>query len=135
MRRSSVQFNEKLIMGKKTVVVGATPNQSRYAYLAANMLREYDHEVVPLGIKKGEVAGKEILDIRKKPAINGVDTVTLYIGPRHQPEWYSYLLGLKPKRIIFNPGTENDEFEQLLEANGIEPLQACTLGLLRSHQF
>jgi predicted CoA-binding protein len=135
MRRSSVQFNEKLIMGKKTVVVGATPNQSRYAYLAANMLREYDHEVVPLGIKKGEVAGKEILDIRKKPAINGVDTVTLYIGPRHQPEWYSYLLGLKPKRIIFNPGTENDEFEQLLEANGIEPLQACTLVLLRSHQF
>jgi predicted CoA-binding protein len=122
-------------MGKKTVVVGATPNQSRYAYLAANMLREYDHEVVPLGIKKGEVAGKEILDIRKKPAINGVDTVTLYIGPRHQPEWYSYLLGLKPKRIIFNPGTENDEFEQLLEANGIEPLQACTLVLLRSHQF
>ena len=122
-------------MGKKTVVVGATPNQSRYAYLAANMLREYDHEVVPLGIKQGEVAGKEILDIRKKPAINGVDTVTLYIGPRHQPEWYDYLLSLKPKRIIFNPGTENDEFERLVEANGIEALQACTLVLLRSHQF
>ena len=122
-------------MGKKTVLVGATPNQSRYAYLAANMLREYDHEVVPLGIKKGEVAGKEILDIRKQPAINGVDTVTLYIGPRHQPEWYDYLLSLKPKRIIFNPGTENDEFERLVEANGIEALQACTLVLLRSHQF
>lgn len=122
-------------MEKKTVVVGATPNQSRYAYLAANMLREYDHEVVPLGIKQGEVAGKEILDIRKKPAINGVDTVTLYIGPRHQPEWYDYLLSLKPKRIIFNPGTENEEFEQLVEANGIEALQACTLVLLRSHQF
>ena len=122
-------------MGKKTVVVGATPNQSRYAYLAANMLREYDHEVVPLGIKQGEVAGKEILDIRKKPAVNGVDTITLYIGPRHQPEWYDYLLSLKPKRIIFNPGTENDEFERLVEANGIEALQACTLVLLRSHQF
>jgi uncharacterized protein len=135
MRRSGIQFNEKLIMGKKTVVVGATPNQSRYAYLAANMLREYDHEMVPLGIKKGEVAGKEILDIRKQPAINGVDTVTLYIGPRHQPEWYDYLLSLKPKRIIFNPGTENDEFERLVEANGIEALQACTLVLLRSHQF
>jgi predicted CoA-binding protein len=135
MCRSSIQFNEKLIMKKKTVVVGATPNQSRYAYLAANMLREYDHEVVPLGIKQGEVAGKEILDIRKKPAINGVDTVTLYIGPRHQPEWYDYLLSLKPKRIIFNPGTENEEFEQLVEANGIEALQACTLVLLRSHQF
>jgi predicted CoA-binding protein len=122
-------------MEKKTAIIGATPNQSRYAYLAANMLREYDHEIVPLGIKRGEVAGREILDIRKKPAINGVDTVTLYIGPRHQPEWYNYILSLKPKRIIFNPGTENDEFEQLAEKNGIEALQACTLVLLRSHQY
>jgi predicted CoA-binding protein len=122
-------------MNKKTVVIGATPNQSRYAYLAANMLREYDHEVVPMGIKQGEVAGKEILDIRKKPAINGVDTVTLYIGPRHQPEWYNYILSLKPKRIIFNPGTENDEFEQLAVTHGIETLEACTLVLLRSHQY
>ena len=122
-------------MKKKTVVIGATPNQSRYAYLAANMLRDYDHEVVPMGIKQGDVAGKEILDIRKKPAINGVDTVTLYIGPRHQPEWYNYILSLKPKRIIFNPGTENDEFEQLAEENGIEATQACTLVLLRSNQF
>src|SRR5688572_3861397 len=116
-------------MQKKTVLIGATPNQSRYAYLAANMLREYDHEVVPIGIKQGEVAGKEILDIRKKPAISDVDTVTLYIGPRHQPEWYTYILSLKPKRIIFNPGTENDEFEQLAEENGIEATQACTLVL------
>ncbi|HMG92827.1 MAG TPA: CoA-binding protein [Chryseolinea sp.] len=122
-------------MGKKTAIIGATPNQSRYAYLAANMLREYDHEIVPIGIKQGEVAGKEILDIRKKPAVNGLDTVTLYIGPRHQPEWYNYILSLKPKRIIFNPGTENDEFEQLAEENGIEALQACTLVLLRSLQY
>jgi len=122
-------------MGKKTVVVGATPNQSRYAFLAANMLREYDHNIVPIGIKQGEVAGEDILDIRKKPAINDVDTITLYIGPRHQPEWYEYLLGLKPKRIIFNPGTENDEFEKLAESRGIEAMQACTLVLLRSHQF
>ncbi|HEX6889932.1 MAG TPA: CoA-binding protein [Chryseolinea sp.] len=122
-------------MNKTTVLIGATPNQSRYAYLAANMLREYDHDVVPMGIKQGEVAGKEILDIRKKPAINGVDTVTLYIGPRHQPEWYDYILSLKPRRIIFNPGTENDEFEQLAEKNGIEAMEACTLVLLRSHQY
>ena len=122
-------------MGKKTVIVGATPNQGRYAFLAASMLREYDHEIVPIGIKKGEVAGKEILDIRQKPPINDVDTVTLYIGPRHQPEWYEYLLSLKPKRIIFNPGTENEEFEKLAESRGIEAMQACTLVLLRSHQF
>lgn len=122
-------------MGKKTVIVGATPNESRYAFLAANMLREYDHEIVPIGIKQGEVAGKDILDIRKKPAISDVDTVTLYIGPRHQPEWYDYILGLKPRRIIFNPGTENGEFEQLAESKGIEATEACTLVLLRSHQF
>ena len=122
-------------MSKKTVIIGATPNQSRYAYLASNMLKEYDHEIVPMGIKSGEVAGKEILDIRKKPSVNGVDTVTLYIGPRHQPEWYDYILSLKPKRIIFNPGTENSEFEELAEKNGIEATEACTLVLLRSHQY
>jgi predicted CoA-binding protein len=135
VRGSGFQFNRELNMGKKTVIVGATPNQSRYAFLAANMLREYDHDIVPIGIKNGEVAGKEILDIRKKPPINDVDTVTLYIGPRHQPEWYEYLLSLKPKRIIFNPGTENDEFEKLADSRGIETMEACTLVLLRSRQY
>ena len=134
LRQRSIRYETK-IMGKKTVIVGATPNQSRYAFLAANMLREYDHNIVPIGIKQGEVAGEEILDIRKKPAIKDVDTITLYIGPRHQPEWYEYLLSLKPKRIIFNPGTENDEFERLAESRGIEAMQACTLVLLRSLQF
>ncbi|HEX5169440.1 MAG TPA: CoA-binding protein [Cyclobacteriaceae bacterium] len=122
-------------MGKKTVIVGATPNQSRYAYLAAGMLTEYGHEIVPLGIRKGEVFGKEILDIRTKPVIKDVDTITIYLSPVHQPEWYEYLLGLKPKRIIFNPGTENDEFERLVEGKGIEGTEACTLVLLRSRQF
>ena len=121
--------------GKKTVVVGATPNPGRYAYLAANMLNQYQHEVVPLGIKTGEVAGRSILDIREKPKIEGVDTITLYIGPQRQPEWYDYLLGLKPRRIIFNPGTENEEFEKRAEAAGVEVEEACTLVLLRSRQF
>lgn len=124
-----------MCMSKKTVVIGATTNPARYAFLAAHMLTEYDHEIVPMGIKKGEVAGKEILNIREKPIVRDVDTVTLYIGPRHQPEWYDYILSLKPKRIIFNPGTENDEFEKLAEDKGIEAMQACTLVLLRSHQF
>ena len=120
---------------KKTVVVGATTNTSRYAWLAAQMLTEYGHEIVPVGIKKGEVFGKSILDINNKPHISDVDTVTLYIGPQHQPEWYDYLLGLKPRRIIFNPGTENEEFEKLAEENGVEVLEACTLVMLRSRQF
>ncbi|HEY9048554.1 MAG TPA: CoA-binding protein [Ohtaekwangia sp.] len=122
-------------MSKKTVIVGATNNPARYAYLAASMLTEYNHEIVPIGIKTGEVAGREIQDIRKKPAIEGVDTVTLYIGPQHQPEWYEYIFSLKPKRIIFNPGTENEEFEKLAEEKGIEATEACTLVLLRSRQF
>lgn len=122
-------------MGKKTVIIGATPDPSRYAYLAARMLLEYRHEIVPVSIKTGEVFGHEILDLRKKPRINGVDTVTLYIGTRNQAEWIDYILSLSPKRIIFNPGTENDDFEQRAEALGIEALEACTLVMLRSGQY
>ncbi|WKZ61588.1 MAG: CoA-binding protein [Cyclobacteriaceae bacterium] len=119
----------------KTVIIGATPNPSRYAYLAAEMLTEYDHEFVPVGIKKGELFGKEILDIRTKPPVADVDTVTMYIGPQHQPEWYEYIIGLKPRRIIFNPGTENYEFETLARENKIEPIEACTLVMLRTGQY
>lgn len=120
---------------KKTVIIGATPDPSRYAYLAAQMLTSYGHEIVPLSIKTGTVSGVEIRDIRQRPPIEGVDTVTLYIGPQRQPEWYDYILGLKPKRIIFNPGTENDVFEKMAEEQSVEALQACTLVLLRSHQY
>jgi len=122
-------------MSKKTVIIGATTNPGRYAYLAASMLTDYQHEIVPVGIRKGKVADKEIRNIRLKPPVQDVDTVTLYIGPHRQPEWYEYILSLKPKRIIFNPGTENDEFEKLAEEKGIETLEACTLVLLQSNQF
>ncbi len=99
------------------------------------MLAEYNFEAVLLGIHKGEINGNTILDIRQKPVIDDVDTITLYIGPRRQPEWYDYLLDLRPKRIIFNPGTENDEFEELARQRGIETLEACTLVMLRSRQY
>jgi hypothetical protein len=122
-------------MNKKTVIIGATTNPSRYAYLAAGMLTEYKHEIVPIGLKKGELYGKQILLINERPLINDVDTVTLYIGPQHQPEHYDYILSLKPKRVIFNPGTENEEFEKLLATAGTETLEACTLVMLRSHQY
>ncbi|HOX82640.1 MAG TPA: CoA-binding protein [Chryseolinea sp.] len=122
-------------MNKKTVIIGATPNTARYAYLAAEMLTEHKHDIVPVGIKTGEVFGSKILDIRQKPVIENVDTVTLYIGPQHQPEWYNYIFSLKPKRIIFNPGTENTIFETLAEEQGIEVLEACTLVMLRTGQY
>jgi uncharacterized protein len=124
--------SEKL---KRTVIIGATTDRSRYAYLAAQMLSQYQHEIVPVGIKKGEVFGKEILNIFEKPAIKDVDTITMYIGPHRQPEWYDYLISLKPKRIIFNPGTENDVLENMAEEKGIEVVQGCTLVMLRSHQY
>ncbi|MBS1490780.1 MAG: CoA-binding protein [Bacteroidetes bacterium] len=120
---------------KKTIVIGATNNPTRYAYLAAERLLEKGIEFIPVGIKKGTVLGKEILDLKKKPAVDGVHTITLYINPSHQPEWYEYLLSLKPKRIIFNPGTENPEFEKLAQEHHIETTEACTLVLLASHQY
>lgn len=122
-------------MSKKTVIIGATTNPTRYAYLAAEMLSEYGHEIVPVGIKSGNLFDKEILPIQVKPKVEGVDTITLYIGPRHQPEHYDYLLSLKPKRVIFNPGAENPEFEKMVEDTGAEAWQACTLVLLRSGQY
>ena len=120
---------------KKTVIVGSGPNPARYAYLAAERLHRYGHEIVPLGIKKGIVIDKTILDIRTKPSIPDVDTITMYIGAGRQPEWMDYLLSIKPKRIIFNPGTENPEFEKKAEAAGIETVEGCTLVMLRSGQY
>ena len=120
---------------KKTVIIGATTNPGRYAYVAAGMLTEYQHEIIPIGIKKGEVYGTSILDVYQRPPIGDVDTVTLYIGTQHQPEHYDYIMSLKPKRVIFNPGTENPEFEKMVEESGAEALEACTLVLLRSGQY
>ncbi|GHN01340.1 CoA-binding protein [Cytophagales bacterium WSM2-2] len=120
---------------KKTVIIGATTNPSRYAYLAAGTLQDHKIEFVPVGIKKGEVFGKSILDLRSKPEIKDVDTVTLYINPANQQEWYDYIIKLKPKRVVFNPGTENPELEKLLSEKNIEALEACTLVLLRTGQY
>lgn len=120
---------------KKTVIIGATSNPERYAYLAAGELVKKGHEIVPLGIRKGEVFGKEVLDIRTKPRIENVDTVTLYLGPARQPEWYDYILSLKPKRILFNPGTENQEFQKMALEAGVEAEEVCTLVMLRTGQF
>ena len=117
----------------KTVIIGATPNAARYSYRAAGMLTERGHEIVPVGIKKGNIFGKEILDIRTKPTIESVDTVTLYIGPQHQLAWYDYILSLRPRRVIFNPGAENPELIQKLEEAGIDVIEACMM--VRTNQY
>lgn len=113
---------------KKTLVLGATPNPERYAYLATMRLAQHGHEVVPVGIRKGEIEGMKIQE--GKPAEEGVDTVTLYIGPDRQAEYYDYILSLHPKRIVFNPGTENPELARLAQAQGIETVEGCTLVML-----
>jgi predicted CoA-binding protein len=120
---------------KKTVILGATPNPSRYAFMAANMLKQYGHPIVPVGIKQGNVAGEAIQDLRQKPELPDVHTVTLYLGPQNQPEWYDYILSLKPERIIFNPGTENTELASKAKEEGIESTYGCTLVMLRASTY
>lgn len=113
----------------KTLILGATPNPQRYAFIAANKLVKFGHEIVNVGIKKGEVAGAEILN--GTPDLEGVDTVTLYVGPKNQEPYYDWLVNeVKPRRIIFNPGTENAELSMLARKEGIETEVACTLVLL-----
>jgi hypothetical protein len=122
-----------MTQGKKTVVLGASENPSRYSYLAIRKLTAHGHPVVAVGRKKGVVAG---IDISTEPtAAEEVDTITLYLNPTNQLPYYDYILGLKPRRIIFNPGTENDDLIAKAEAAGIEPVIACTLVMLSIGQY
>lgn len=117
---------------KKTVVIGASPNPERYAFKATNRLHEAGHEVIPVGLRDGKIGDIEIL--KGFPEIKDVDTVTLYVGPRHQDYWKDYIYSLHPKRVIFNPGTES-EFQKELEAKGVETEEACTLVLLSLNDY
>jgi predicted CoA-binding protein len=123
------------IESKKTLIVGATTDPSRYAFAAARMFAQRNFDFIPIGIKKGEVFGREIIDLRSKPQLEGIHTITLYIGPSHQNEWMDYLIGLKPKRIIFNPGTENTDFYEKARLAGITVVPACNLVMLSTGQF
>jgi uncharacterized protein len=113
---------------KKTLVLGATPNPERYAYMATQRLKNAGHEVLPVGNKKGMIEG--IVIENETPQYEGVDTVTLYLNPDNQKPYYDYILSLHPKRIIFNPGTENWELVKLAKEQGIETEIACTLVML-----
>ena len=113
---------------KKTLVLGASENPSRYSYLAVRKLTSHQHPVVAIGKKKGKV-GDVAIETDHLP-LEDIDTVTLYLNPRNQQEYYDYILSLQPARIIFNPGTENEELEQMAKENGIETVQGCTLVML-----
>jgi uncharacterized protein len=118
---------------KKTLIIGASSNPERYSYLAAERLLAHGHEIELLGKRPDKVFGRTI-DTEKKEYAD-IDTVTLYLSEKFQPEYYDYILSLHPKRVIFNPGTENSEFEEFLKENHIEPFENCTLVLLRTGQY
>lgn len=120
-------------MDKKTLVLGATTNPARYANIAINRLRRSQVPTVAIGLRQGEVADVKIEN--EKVPFKDVHTVTLYLGPPRQEEYYDYILSLKPERVIFNPGTENPEFYRLLQKNNIEVEVACTLILLSTKQY
>lgn len=117
----------------KTLVLGASANSERYSFIAISRLLQYNHEVVAIGQRQDSVFGIQF-NIGF-PKLEGVHTVTLYLNPLRQKEYYDYILSLKPIRVIFNPGTENPEFYTLLEKYSIEVEVACTLVLLATHQY
>lgn len=120
-------------MNKKTVVLGASIDEERYSFKAANMLKQFGHEIILIGARDGNVSGEKILI--GQPSVDDVDTVTMYLSPSRQKDMYDYVLSLHPKRIIFNPGSENHELAALAESKGIITEEACTLVLLRTGQY
>jgi predicted CoA-binding protein len=118
---------------KTTVVFGASENPARYANLAVKKLKSFGHSVIPIGLREGKIDGIPIKV--GKPEINNVDTITLYLNSLRQKEYYDYIVNLKPRRIIFNPGAENEELEKVARENGIKTMEACTLVLLSTGQF
>lgn len=118
---------------KRTLIIGATTKPHRYAYIATRRLLEQGIDVVAIGSKKGHIANVPIHT--GKPDFKSVDTVSLYINPNIQKDYYDYIISLKPRRVIFNPGTENDIFKKLLGDNNIDAEYACTLVLLSTSQF
>jgi len=118
---------------KKSLVIGASLKPARYSNIAINRLTQAGHAVIAVGLREGIVAGVTIE--KEKENFTDIDTITIYINAIRQPEYYDYILSINPKRVIFNPGTENPEFYEILEKNNIEYEVACTLVLLATNQY
>ena len=117
----------------KTLVIGASENPERYAYKAIQKLLAHGHEVKALALRKGEVNG--VTFETEQVPYTDIDTVTMYVGPKNQPVYYDYIEALKPRRVIFNPGTENEEFMRILRENDIDVEVDCTLVMLHTRQY
>lgn len=120
-------------MDKKTLVIGASEKPERYSYKAIKRLVEHGHNVKALSLRPGQVDNVDF-DV-ENIAYTGIDTVTMYVGPKNQNPYFDYIESLKPRRVIFNPGTENPEFYKRLKNEDIEVLEACTLVLLATDQY
>lgn len=120
-------------MNKKTLIIGVSENPARYSFQAVKKLLKHQHEVIAIGNKAGKIDNVEILTSR--PEINNLNTITLYINPSLQSQYYDWIIQLNPQRVIFNPGTENTELEQLLKENKITFVRACTLVMLLTGQY
>ena len=118
---------------KKTLVLGASDNPSRYSYLAVNRLTEKGHHVTAIGKRNGKI-GNVAIETNQKD-ISNLDTVTLYLNPLNQKQYYDYIFSLHPRRIIFNPGAENEELSLLAKEKGVLAQEACTLVLLSTGQY
>ena len=118
---------------KKTLVIGASLKEVRYSNIAIKKLRNFKHSVVAIGLRKGQIDDVQI-ETEMIP-FEELDTVTLYLNPKRQESYYNYIISLQPKRVIFNPGTENHGFYKLLSAEGIAYEEACTLVLLSTGQY
>lgn len=112
--------------------MGASPNAARYSYMATQLLKSHQYQVIAFGLKAGKIEDTEITQLLPE---SDIDTVTLYLGPQNQVQYVDYLLKLKPARVIFNPGTENPELQALLQEHGIQVIEACTLVMLRTGQY
>lgn len=121
------------MVGKKTLVLGASLKPSRYSNLAVNRLVANGIETLALGLKEGKIGAVQVQTDFED--FKDIHTVTMYVGPDHQPEYFDKILQLKPKRVIFNPGTENPELYKTLVKNGIEVEEACTLVLVATGQY
>jgi predicted CoA-binding protein len=118
---------------KRTAVFGASIKPERYSNRAINMLREYGHPVEAIGLREGRVADVDIQT--GLPELKDIHTVTMYLGPQNQDPYYDYIIGLNPRRVIFNPGTENPAFAEKLREKGIDVVESCTLIMLGSGAF
>lgn len=119
---------------ENVVVVGASTNEERYSNKAMKMLADYGHNPIPVAPKEESILGRKVFS-KISDVTDKVDTVTLYVGPQRQVGLFEQIIALTPRRVIFNPGTKNPGEYELLRAAGIEPIEACTLVMLRTNQF